>query len=111
MEVDLALQRGIPVIPVLLGGARMSSEKELPPSLGNLSFRNALPLDSGQVFDLHVGRLVLALESLKSGKTTGRSPAGGGTGDRNRTRRRLRLIGAVATGVVLILAMSAALLK
>lgn len=44
IEIAAALKRDIPVIPVLVDGARMPSEDELPEDLANLSRRHALEL-------------------------------------------------------------------
>lgn len=44
LEVGRALQRGIPVIPILVRGAQMPGESELPEELASLARRNALEL-------------------------------------------------------------------
>ncbi|MET0481412.1 MAG: toll/interleukin-1 receptor domain-containing protein [Aestuariivirgaceae bacterium] len=50
VELEGAIARKIPVIPVLIDGARMPSEAELPDSLKEFSFYNAAPVDSGRDF-------------------------------------------------------------
>ncbi len=64
VEIESALARGIPVIPVLVGNVTMPKDEELPDSLRGLAFRNAAPLDSGRDFHLHVERLIRNIESL-----------------------------------------------
>jgi hypothetical protein len=44
LEIEAALKRGIPVIPVLVQGAEMPSLDELPPEIRNFAFRNAFEL-------------------------------------------------------------------
>lgn len=41
IEIELALERGIPVIPVLVDGAGVPAEKDLPQSIAGLAYRNA----------------------------------------------------------------------
>jgi hypothetical protein len=61
IEVETALQRGIPVIPVLVGETKMPTAAQLPPSLKEFAFRNAVRVDSGQDFDHHTERLMRAM--------------------------------------------------
>ncbi len=63
-EVAAGLARGMRVIPVLLDGATMPGESQLPDELRALSRRNALELDNAR-FAADIERLVAALgESL-----------------------------------------------
>ena len=62
MEVEAALVRSIPVIPILIDGAMMPGEKELPPTLGRLAFCSAIKVDQGSDFNHHIGRLIEAIE-------------------------------------------------
>ena len=50
IEVETALQRGIPVVPLLIDGASLPNRDQLPESLWPLLRRNALPVDSGRDF-------------------------------------------------------------
>ncbi|PYJ60355.1 MAG: hypothetical protein DME74_10745 [Verrucomicrobia bacterium] len=70
LEVALALQRGIPVIPVLINNAPMPKLETLPHDIQALAFRQALPLDSGLDFRQHVDRLISSISDAA------RSPAG-----------------------------------
>src|ERR1700689_1302597 len=62
VEVETALRRRVPVIPVLIGSTRMPSSEQLPPSLKDFAFRNAVKLDTGQDFDYHMDRLIKAMD-------------------------------------------------
>jgi hypothetical protein len=48
IEVHAALVRGIPVVPVLVGRARVPALAELPDKLKPLTFRNAVEVRAGQ---------------------------------------------------------------
>lgn len=60
-EIATALARNIPVIPVLVRGAKMPTPESLPPDLAQLSFRNAVEITDPD-FDHDVGRLIQGLE-------------------------------------------------
>ena len=68
IEIEAALKRGIPVIPVLLGKTFMPREEDLPTALAGLSYRNAAPVDPGRDFHGHLDRLIRGIEHL-GGKT------------------------------------------
>jgi hypothetical protein len=62
-EIEVALRRDIPIIPVRIQGARMPSEDELPPSIADLiGFQSAEVTDSRWDFD--VGLLIRAIHNL-----------------------------------------------
>lgn len=58
IEVETALERGIPVVPLLIDGASLPARDQLPESLWPLLRRNALPVDSGRDFHAQLSRLV-----------------------------------------------------
>ena len=58
IEVETALERAIPVVPLLIDGASLPSRDQLPESLWPLLRRNALPIDSGRDFHAQLSRLV-----------------------------------------------------
>lgn len=64
IEIQAALERNIPVIPVLLGGVSMPRNEELPAELGDLVYRNAAELRRGSDFERHLDGLVQDLEFL-----------------------------------------------
>ena len=61
LEIAYALQRGIPVIPVLVNNALMPPPERLPQEIGGLAFRNALVLDTGIDFHHHADRLITGI--------------------------------------------------
>jgi hypothetical protein len=63
-EIQSALNRGIHLIPVLIGGAFMPDIKQLPESIKQLSRKNAFAVDSGRDFHTHLTNLIDKLESL-----------------------------------------------
>jgi hypothetical protein len=71
IEVETALKRNIPVVPVLVGGASMPLPAELPDGLKDLPFRNAAQIDAGRDFHQHMERLIRSMDrilELKSGR-------------------------------------------
>jgi formylglycine-generating enzyme required for sulfatase activity len=62
IELESALHRNLPVIPVLIDHARMPGEAELPPSLVRLASLNAIDVDQGRDFNHHVKRLIRGIE-------------------------------------------------
>jgi predicted ATPase len=64
MEIEAALAAGTPLCPVLIDGARMPSERELPPTLSRFAYLNAAPLDAGRDFEHDVTRLIASLDAL-----------------------------------------------
>ena len=58
IEVETALERSIPVVPLLIDGATLPGRDQLPESLWPLLRRNALPVDSGRDFHAQLSRLV-----------------------------------------------------
>ena len=62
IEMEAALQRNIPVIPVLVQGAALPGEQELPPSLRELSYRNATVVRADPDFQADIARLMDGIE-------------------------------------------------
>jgi hypothetical protein len=58
IEMEAALQRNIPVIPVLVQGAALPEEKELPPTLRDLAYRNATVVRADPDFHADIARLM-----------------------------------------------------
>jgi hypothetical protein len=79
LEIETALTRDIPVVPVLVDGAQLPSAGQLPASLAGLVRRQALELSSVN-FDSDVRRLLDLLDSFP-----GAAPAAG-----RRTRKWFR---------------------
>jgi formylglycine-generating enzyme required for sulfatase activity len=64
LEIEAALQRHIPVIPVTVGGAVMPPHVQLPPPLQLLAFRNGLAVRRNPDFHRDVDRLLNSLDRL-----------------------------------------------
>jgi hypothetical protein len=70
IEVETALGRGIPVIPVLVGRATMPRAGDLPEGLKDLAYRNAVEVRSGADFHGHIERLIASLDRLLARRQT-----------------------------------------
>jgi hypothetical protein len=62
VEIETALARGAPIIPVLVDGAKMPDAAALPPSFGTFAFLNAAEVATGRDFDGQIGRLIAAID-------------------------------------------------
>ena len=64
IEIESALKRNIPVIPVLVGEVEMPSADDLPASIQSIVYRNATELRAGRDLRQHIESLIQGLESL-----------------------------------------------
>lgn len=99
-EVATALGRKIPVMPVLVQGARMPTADELPQDLKALARRQAIELSDSR-WDTDVARL----EEAVSRQCTSARPATSTPPETRSQRRRLApgvVIGGVAAAIVII---------
>jgi uncharacterized membrane protein HdeD (DUF308 family) len=65
-EIAAALSaERILVIPLLVDGATMPGEEDLPENLKALAYRNATEIDSGRDFETHVDRVIRSIEFWK----------------------------------------------
>jgi hypothetical protein len=64
IEIESALSVGVPIIPVLVDGAAMPTEAELPAGLKELAYRNAAEVRSGPHFNQTVDRLIHNVKEL-----------------------------------------------
>jgi hypothetical protein len=69
IELEAALNRNIPVIPLLVRGASMPAEEKLPPSLRKLVYRNAIPIRSDPDFHRDMDRLIEAISDHAARKS------------------------------------------
>jgi hypothetical protein len=69
IEIATALQRDIPVIPILVDGAAIPKAVELPEDLKDLSTRNGLDVRHGS-FHVDMDRLINGLKAQMGGATT-----------------------------------------
>ena len=65
IEVSAALERGIPVIPLLVYGATMPHESELPEALKALAYRNGTVIRPDPDFNHDINRVISGIEKLK----------------------------------------------
>ena len=73
LEVEAALERGVPVIPVLVEGAAMPAASQLPEPLSALAYRQAVELsDTRWSFD--VRRLIVSLKEHEHERYPGLDP-------------------------------------
>jgi TIR domain len=72
VEIQTALRQRVLVIPVLVDGGQMPGADDLPRNIKEFSFRNAMRVDSGVDFPLHMERLMTLVDQAlgieKSGK-------------------------------------------
>jgi hypothetical protein len=64
LEIETALQKGKPLIPVLVSRATMPRAEQLPETLHDFVFRHALQVDAGQDFDTHIARLIRGMDQI-----------------------------------------------
>jgi hypothetical protein len=76
IEIAAALQRGIPVIPVLLDRTTMPGVDQLPEELQPFAFRNALVLDTGVDFHHHADRLIAGIHEIVQDRPSGKRRVG-----------------------------------
>ena len=76
LEVAAALERGVPVIPVLVDDAAMPAARDLPKDLEPLAWRNAVELRHSR-WDADLQVLVAALEKRLARKRSDAPPAAG----------------------------------
>lgn len=69
IEIEAALKRNILIIPLLVRGASMPAEEKLPPSLGKLIYRNALPIRPDPDFHRDIDRLIGAISDFTHKKS------------------------------------------
>jgi predicted Ser/Thr protein kinase len=66
IEIEAALARDIPIIPLLVQGAAMPKEKQLPPSLRELAYLQGAAVRRDPDFKADIDRLMRSLEKLLS---------------------------------------------
>jgi hypothetical protein len=64
LEIAYALERKLPIIPILVGNTQMPRSEELPQDIEALAFRNGLSLDVGIDFHHHAERLSSAIRRI-----------------------------------------------
>lgn len=64
IEVETALVKGIPTIPVLVGQTKMPKPEQLPDSLKDFSFINAASVDTGRDFHRDLDRVIGTIDGI-----------------------------------------------
>lgn len=100
LEIASALAQQIPIIPVLVNNTTMPQAAMLPPDVQDLAFRNALPLDSGMDFHLHVERLIRSIRRFV--RQTDQPPASSGQSRLMQPRRKTAMVWAAMFGAVIV---------
>ena len=62
LEIEVALQRKIPLIPLLVDNAAMPSHEQLPETIQPFAFHNGLPIRGNPDFRQDMKRLIQAVE-------------------------------------------------
>jgi TIR domain len=62
VEIETAMARKMPIIPVLVDGAKMPDSAVLPAEFGNFAYLNAAEVATGRDFRTHMERLIGALD-------------------------------------------------
>ena len=66
IEIEEALKRGIPVIPIMTGKAKVPRESDLPNSLKQLAFRNAIRVRPDPDYESDFNRLKEKIDKIYS---------------------------------------------
>src|SRR6266566_424500 len=64
IEIESALKRNIPIIPVLVEEATMPAPADLPDAIQSLAFRNAAEIRAGRDLRQHIEQLIVGLEAI-----------------------------------------------
>ena len=62
IELEIALKRKIPIVPVLVGQAEVPSARELPVSLRELAFQQAAELRPGRQYHAQIAALIATIK-------------------------------------------------
>lgn len=77
VEIETAMRSSVPILPVLIDGAMMPDPEQLPDSIKEFAFLNALEIESGRDFKVHIQRLFGAVAQLLGGKVAAEEVAPG----------------------------------
>ncbi len=101
LEIAATLERGIPLIPVLVNDTPMPKPEALPMEIEGLAFRNALALDSGIDFHHHTDRLIASIRQLLDKAPNSDRPKYQKEQERRRPTLSPIALGLVLTGIAL----------
>jgi TIR domain len=75
IEIEAALGRKIPLIPILIDRTPLPKLDELPEKVRDLAFRQAISIDTGRDFDTHTERLIREMDQLLGQQKAAPKPA------------------------------------
>jgi tetratricopeptide (TPR) repeat protein len=64
IELETALSKGIPTIPILVGQTKMPKQEQLPESLKSFTFVNAAAVDTGRDFHRDLERVIDTINTI-----------------------------------------------
>ncbi|MEM0895723.1 MAG: TIR domain-containing protein, partial [Verrucomicrobiota bacterium] len=64
LEIEIALKRNIPIVPLMLNGAEMPSSHELPSPMEDFAFRHGFEVDYVKRFHQDMDELIELIENL-----------------------------------------------
>ena len=106
-EIETAIARRMPIIPVLVDGAKMPDSTDLPAEFGNFAHLNAAEVATGREFRNQMDRLIAAIERAvtgDAGSTLRRSRTAAAGRESSPSRISLRnVLSYLSTPLVLIL--------
>jgi hypothetical protein len=86
LEVETAIERGIPIIPALIENAKAPDVTKLPESVKKLANINCTNIDEGADFNAHIRKLIVAIDYHIGGRSAK------GTGRQRRAKARTKQI-------------------
>jgi hypothetical protein len=73
-EIETALEREMPILPVLVDGAKMPENSDLPSEFRSFAYLNAAEVATGRDFRSHMERLIGAIDLLAAGNSAAATP-------------------------------------
>lgn len=74
VEIETSLAHNLPIIPVLVEGAKMPDSTLLPPEFGNFAFLNAADVASGRDFHIQMERVIGAINRITNNVSSDVTP-------------------------------------
>lgn len=105
IEIEAALAYGIPIVPLLVSGAEMPSETELPESIAKLANVNAVTVRDNPDFAIDIKKVIAAIRERRL--TAARRASTSSKRFLKRHRRRVQIIAAAVVVVVVATSIAA----
>jgi formylglycine-generating enzyme required for sulfatase activity len=68
IEIQTALEKKIPIVPILVGNASIPCKNDLPPKLSELTYMQAVEVRAGPDYDAHLKQMIRRLDNLLTGR-------------------------------------------